>query len=592
MKRVGLVAFIFLFSIASYCQRTTAVTIDLTAKNDNSIPVTLRPPLSPENEKHVLFFRPALFLSDEEFIRNFTAYDTEGKKLEVVHKKNDEFIIRNADALAEIQYLVQSEKDFEFQPGQNIIRNKEVYVLMPSSVIGFVKEDGDVNYDVKIRHPENLSVITPISSATTGKNNTHLQNSTYRELSDNIFFIAPADTASWTQKGHTLFLSVFSPAHAYSAEKLMPLIAQVFTAAASYFPNDFTGSYHVMLYLGTQQTSSPVNAMDYGGLNHSSVIYAAVPLGNDSAENIAHISDILMHEFFHELIPDHLYSEKTFSPGADVYSKHLWFYEGVTEYLSKLTQLRDSLCSEDMFMDELSEMIRDVNEEKSVSLTDASENIFRGKNAKYYPLFYSKGCLAAFLLDIRMKELSGGRSGLYDVLKKMMREYHNTSFPDDSLFAILAGYNPPVMQFLQTYVSGTEDLPFREYFEKIGWRYRQQHSESIYTFGDFALRPDEKTKEIKFENVRFTSFQAQTGDILLRVNDIEVVPENVEDIYNKLITADENDHVLVMVRRNKKDILLQGKSVKAVKVSSGFIREIPFATEEEVKLRNAVLFGS
>ena len=79
----------------------------------------------------------------------------------------------------------------------------------------------------------------------------------------------------------------------------------------------------------------------------------------------------------------------------------------------------------------------------------------------------------AGLLDIRLLELSGGQSGLRELVLELAEEYGKSRpFPEDRFFQIIEEMTyPEIGDFFQQYVVRAEPLPYREYFAKIGLRY-------------------------------------------------------------------------------------------------------------------------
>ena len=77
------------------------------------------------------------------------------------------------------------------------------------------------------------------------------------------------------------------------------------------------------------------------------------------------------------------------------------------------------------------------------------------------------------LLDIKLRQLSGGKSGLKHLIQELSARYgNNKAFKDSELFDIIAGMTyPQIGAFLKAHVGVTEPLPLEEIFGLVGYEY-------------------------------------------------------------------------------------------------------------------------
>src|SRR5690606_8354883 len=99
-----------------------------------------------------------------------------------------------------------------------------------------------------------------------------------------------------------------------------------------------------------------------------------------------------------------------------------------------------------------------------------SENILDDEYHSSYYNVYQKGALIGMALDIRLRELSHGETGILDMMKKLSLKYGmDKPFNDEELFdEIVSVTYPEIETFLTTYISGTTPIPYDEFFAKVG----------------------------------------------------------------------------------------------------------------------------
>jgi predicted metalloprotease with PDZ domain len=148
------------------------------------------------------------------------------------------------------------------------------------------------------------------------------------------------------------------------------------------------------------------------------------------------------HEFFHtwnvrRLRPQPLVN---YDYENEVYTDGLWIAEGVTSYYEDLALVRAGLTSRNDFLGQLSRNVEGVQRtegRKVQSLKDSSFDTWikfyrPDENASNTRIsYYSKGAVAAFLLDARIRKLTNGKKSLDDVMRKMFKTYSQSGFTRD-----------------------------------------------------------------------------------------------------------------------------------------------------------------
>ena len=219
----------------------------------------------------------------------------------------------------------------------------------------------------------------------------------------------------------------------------------------------------------------------FGALEHgnSSVYYLPDFGGTTVLDGMA---DVCIHEFFHILTPLGLHSEEigNFNYIEPKMSKHLWLYEGITEYFAGISQVKGGVITKDEYLTKvLKGKIRSAARypTKKMSFTEMSENVLDKPYKKQYGQVYQRGALMGALLDIRIMELTQGEKDLHDIILTLRDKYGpNESFNDDEIIEeFVSLVHPDLQQFFDSYVTGREELPIKSYLAKVGVEYDKNY---------------------------------------------------------------------------------------------------------------------
>ncbi len=545
------------------------------------------------------------------FSENFKALDHKGNEIPFVKLDENSWTIENAKDLDKVMYQVNDSFDWEDEggvysmAGTNILEDKN-FLLNLHGFVGYFQNMKEENYRLVIERPLDLIPGTSLTVNETRTNDgansaTDIYNlSRYFEVIDNPIMYAEPDTTRIQVQGMEVLLDVYSPNDKFSAQDLKPAIDKMISAQKRFLGDiDNTNKYAILLYLS--EDDKP-DARNFGALEHhtSTVVVLSESMSKQALEES--LTDIVSHEFFHILTPLNIHSKEVhyFDYNDPKMSQHLWMYEGVTEYFANLFQVNQGLISNQEFYNRMTEKI-DIakNFDDTIPFTVMSKNILSDEYKDSYYNVYLKGALIGMSLDIRLRELSGGKMGILDLMKKLSEKYgKNKPFNDDDLINDIVELTyPEIREFFDTYVSGTTPIPYYEFFSKAGLEQQEIMSEVDYFIKGQSpyIRADRQTMEIVFrEGIEMNSFLKelgiQGGDILKTVNGTEY---NIQNVYD-LISASQNwtigDPITMTVKRNDEEVTMQGivtvpmdKDLKLVAKQN--------ANGEEIELRNAWLKG-
>jgi predicted metalloprotease with PDZ domain len=306
------------------------------------------------------------------------------------------------------------------------------------------------------------------SSAIQPKNGFYVADS-YQSLTDAPILVAAPDTVLLKVGEADILISVFSPNQvikaAQIAEKILPLLKSQQAYLGGTLP---VKNYAFLVVMSTHLKNG-----SYGALEHAKSSFYYLPEYNISTIGST-IRDVSAHEFFHIQTPLNFHSEEigNFDFQKPKMSRHLWLYEGLTEYAAHHTQLQGGLKTLAEFREEMTEKANRAQDDYNDKL--AFTKLSLGALDKYkdeYGNVYQKGALIGFCLDLFLRKETNGAYGTQQMMRDLAAQFGPTkSFKDEELFEIIARTTkvPAVKQFFADYVSKGEKLPLAELVESIG----------------------------------------------------------------------------------------------------------------------------
>lgn len=207
--------------------------------------------------------------------------------------------------------------------------------------------------------------------------------------------------------------------------------------------------------------------------------------GSPGPDTLSLAQEIAAHEFFH------VWNVKRLRPAGlgpfdytrEVYTRSLWFAEGLTNYYSYVMLHRAGIWSDQVFLASLAGEIRQFHQEPGRILMSAEQSSF---DAWFYDRapqmqetnfanatisYYNKGAVLGLLLDLAIREHTNGRKSLDDVLRSMYRQFYEA--PPSTYYLPGKGYTErdildalnrvsgmDFTSFFQKYIQGVAPLPY------------------------------------------------------------------------------------------------------------------------------------
>jgi predicted metalloprotease with PDZ domain len=561
-------------SSLSNTKQEVRVAINLNDIKDDKVLVTVQVPtiITDEITYHIPKTVPGTYSEDNygRFIDDLKAYDKKGNLLIVKKTNENSWSITNAKTLEKITYLVNDSFDTEkggdfggddvFSPaGSNIIAG-ENFVLNTHCFVGYFTNFMTTPYNVTISHPEALWGSTSMTDQDSSATSDVFVTSRYAELVENPIMYSKPDYTTFNVDGMDILISVYSPTGKFTAESIAPEMKTMMTAQKTFLGKiDATKKYSVLLYLSSLTEQ---DAKGFGALEHPTATTVVLPEVMAKEELVKSMMDVVSHEFFHIVTPLSIHSKEIqdFDYNDPKMSKHLWMYEGVTEYFANLFQINQGLIDEADFYSRLSDQIeRAKTMNDTMSFTTMSANVLQQPYKDQYINVYQKGALIGMCIDIIIREQSNGEKGILDLMQKLSNEFGvNKAFDDNELFdKIPALTYPEVGEFLKTYVEGTTPIPYDFYFSKVGITPATVKSPSaIFLKGQVPyITVNQETKEIiVIPNIElnsfFTSLGLKGGDIIQTINEKAYNLDNIYEMISDSQSWTDKSTITVKVKRD------------------------------------------
>lgn len=591
-------------------ERTYKYAIDLTQVKNDQLTVELETPAV--TEKSIQFYMPKIIpgtyrVSDYGlFISNVKAFDKKGKALPVNQTSTNSWEIKKADKMVKITYTVddifdaESDNDIYMMAATNI-EAAENFVIQPPAFFGYLEGLKKIPFEVSITKPANFYGSTGLIPVSTSAEKDVFKTVDYDQLADSPLMYNVPDTTIITVGNAKVLVSVYSPNDAVTSTFLASQFDKMLQAQKKYLGDKLpVDKYAFILYFSDPKKAKPRQ----GALEHnkSSFYYISEAPQEKMAPLLV---DIAAHEFFHIITPLTIHSEEIadFNFNEPVLSQHLWLYEGVTEYASDHIQVRSDLISQEEFLSKLAEKVykSQSNYNDTLPFTMLSKES-AGKYVSEYANVYEKGALIAALLDIRLIELSEGKMDLQDLILQLSRKYGvNKPFDDEQLFSQIEEMTyPEIGNFFKNFVEGDQQLPYKEYFEKVGVLFDKEEDKMEASLGKISLGYNPEKQMMQIANTaQMNDFGKQMGykegDLLASLQGTPLTPatfgRTMED-YSK--NTKEGDTVEATVLRKTdtgeyEEVELSAPAMLVKSVGKTTLSLNPEASEKQLKLRTVWL---
>ena len=629
MKKVIITLFTVLVLVSCSTTKTTIndlatqtpirTAIDLTKVKEDKVPVTINP--GRFTVETVTYRLPKVIPGTYsvsnfgKYVDDFKAYDYKGNVLTVTKTDTNTWTITNASNLDKIEYNVNDTFDIEvtggigkdtpFSPsGTNI--EDDNYVLNLHGFIGYFDSLKNNQYQLDVTAPSTFIRSSALKSTgtTTSEDGTKTTTSylatRYFDITDNPMMYGKLDVEEFQVGDIKIVLSVYSPNKIHNAKKIKETMLKMMLAQKAYLGDiNSTPRYDIFLYLARQDEKAPKG---FGALEHHTSTVVVLPEAMPDAALAESMVDVVSHEFFHIVTPLSVHSEDVhyFDYNNPTFSKHLWMYEGVTEYFASLFQVNQDLVSEEEFYTKILGKIQQASGlDDTMSFTKMSENILDKPYADNYLNVYQKGALIGMCIDIIMREESNGTRGILSLMKELSLKYgKNKPFEDDKLIEEITKMTyPSVGEFLTSHVVGTTPINYNDFFAKVGLEITEGKVKTNYiqNAGALIFGADQEKGTIHFTNlVTQNSFWHEQGvlpnDVIKEVEGVKVTLQSANQIFGQMYSWQPGKEMEVKLDRNGEEVIIKTTLVQSFTTGKN-LQQKANATEKQKELRKAWLKG-
>jgi len=469
--------------------------VDLTKIKDDKLYIELSAPKIKGSE--IIYYMPKIIpgtyrVADYgRYVSELKAFDKKGNELTVERLDDNSWKISKANKLTKLSYWIEDSYDSEiegpsiFQPAGTNFEEGKNFVINTPSFFGYFEGMKHIGFDFDIIHPDNFYggtglIANNVNSLSTSLNKENQQVASgtkkdsysvesYDRLVDSPLMYAEVDTALIKVANTEVLISSYSPNKVVTAKEIAETLSEILSAQNEFLGGKLPVDKYAFVFYFTDQ---PVTS--YGALEHSySSMYYMPEQTIDGMRT--QLRNFAAHEFFHIVTPLNIHSEEihAFDFNDPKMSKHLWMYEGITEYFAGNMQVKYDIISEEQYLQVMrGKMVNASGYIDTVAFTDISKFTL-DKYADQYGNVYQKGALIGMCLDIVLRDLSKGEYGVQNLMADLAIKYgKNQAFTDDALFNEITKMTyPEVGEFLKSYVGGNKTLPYQEMFQKVGIDY-------------------------------------------------------------------------------------------------------------------------
>lgn len=554
--RFNILFVLLLVSLAGFAQSKKGTasytyTVDLTKVVDDKINVELSVP--PVKGDEITFYLPKIVpgtysIADYgRFVSNLKAFDKKGGALPVEHINDNAWKIKNASKLVKVSYTVDDTYDTEltadpiFQPAGTNIEQGKNFILNTSGFFGYFEGMKNMPFTFNIIRQKDFygstGLIADKTNEPLGKLNKEKDPAAadkrvdvftaenYDRLIDSPLMYSKADTAIIKVGNTEVLIGSYSPNAKITAKQIAESVGEVLQAQKEYLGGKLPVDKYAFIFYFTDQ---PVTS--YGALEHSYSSLYFMPEQTIDEMN-QQLRDFVAHEFFHIVTPLTIHSEEihNFDFNDPKMSKHLWLYEGVTEYFAGNVQVKYGLITPEEYLNVLREkMITASQFLDTVPFTNISKFTLDQYKDQYYNV-YQKGALIGMCLDIKLRKLSNGKYGMQNLVADLGKKFGKSkAFQDEQLFAeITALTYPEIGEFLKRYVGGGDVLPLPEIFNLVGVRFAPELATLELSLGlennALTITQIEGKPKIAIANATALNDQGKAlgfsnGDVLMKIN--------------------------------------------------------------------------
>jgi len=303
------------------------------------------------------------------------------------------------------------------------------------------------------------------------------------------------------------------------------------------------------------------------------------------------------HEFFHA------WNVKRLRPADMVPYRYddaqpttwLWVSEGVTDYYGALALVRGGVNDSAGFFNFIANEIASVMGAPPTAVSDASLSAWIAPTDGSSGLYYPKGGLTGFLLDIMIRDASDNRVSLDNVMRRLYDATwkHGRGFTGAEWWNEVsrAAGGKSFTEFARRYVDGREPLPVDSVLRLAGLRSK---SDTIRE-PRLGISTSTDSSGVSITQLSPTGAAAaagaRAGDRIVSIGDVMISNDDSFEPLRARYASTTLTTLPLVVRRGSETITLQ-LPVRLVTRVQTSVQPIPNASPKALRIRGGILRGS
>jgi predicted metalloprotease with PDZ domain len=401
-----------------------------------------------------------------QFVDHVKATDGEAHALDIVKVEKSRWLVRNAEKGAIIEYDIYCDAQGPY--GAQLNEHHAFFNLAEVLMYSVDARNHAVQIEFTDLDPK-WTIASPLQICET---KFYCANS-YDQMVDSPVEVGSFSEKNFEEGGARYRVIVDADQDDYRMSELTGKLRAIVRAGVEWM-NDRPYATYMFIYHFPRQPSD-------GGMEHAygTAIDVSASLLKSNPEWFDAVS---AHEFFH------LWNVKRIRPSSlepvdytkENYTRALWFSEGLTSTVQGYILLHSGLLSEHRYLALLGEQITNLQTReghRDQSAEESSLDAWLEKYAYYREpsrsiSYYNKGELLGVLLDLKIRNATGGKASLRELFRWMNETYaQKGKFFDDSAAVLQAAETVcqcDMSEFFHRYVAGTEEIPWNVFFSAVG----------------------------------------------------------------------------------------------------------------------------